>query len=161
MLGGYRPYALGKKDFSGSWPGGAYDKSSPWFHKPWGGRCSNGSFPWLTKEETTDIFDSLLLSKASSSYTQYLSPTDGCLGPKGWSHAKVTSELSSRGLKPIGDLKNIFIGYDGNGNTSSITVVSSNYSIKTFSSGDFNSIYHLRSPGTRVIRTSLFDVIIR
>ena len=161
VWGGYRPYALGKKDFSGSWPGGAYDKSSPWFHKPWGGRCSNGSFPWMTKEETTDIFDSLLLSKASSSYNQYLSPTDGCLGPKGWSHVRVVAELGSRGIKSIGDLKNIFIGYDGNGNTSSVTVVSSNYSAKTFSSGDFNSIYHLRSPGTRVILTTLFDVIIR
>lgn len=161
VWGGYRPYAIGKRDFAGSWPVDAYDKSSPWFHKPWGGRCGNSSFPWLTKEETTDLFDSLLLSKVSSSYNQYLSPTDGCLGPAGWSHAKVVSELNSRGVRPIGDLQNIFIGYDGNGNTSSVTVVSSNYPAKTFSANDFRSIYHLRSPGTRVILTTLFDVIIR
>lgn len=161
VWGGYRPYALAKRDFRGSWPSGAYDKSSPWFHKPWGGRCGNKGFPWLTKEQTADLFDAMLLSKKSASYNQYLSPTDGCLGPAGWSHSRVVSELRKKGVKPIGNLQNVFIGYDGKGHTSSVTVVSSNYPALTFSRSGFVPMYHLRSPGTRVILTNLFDVIIR
>jgi peptidoglycan hydrolase-like amidase len=161
VWGGYAPYAVGISDFAGSWPAGAYDKDSPWFHKPWGGACSNRSYPWLTKEEATDLFDALILSKRSSSYNQYLSPTDGCLGSAGWSHGQVISELNRLGVAAVGNLGNIFVGFDGAGHTSSITIVSSNYSVLTFSGAEFSAIFNLRSPGTRVLYSNLYDVLIR
>jgi len=159
------PYAIGIKDYSGSWPKGAYDKSSPWFHKAWGNsRCGGSYFPWLAKAQVTDIFNAALLSQVSSSYNQHLSPTDGCLGPAGWGSSKVISELNTRGVKDVGNLDDsgIFIGYDNRGHTSSVTFVSSKYpSGKTFGASFFSSIYHVRSPGTLSLTTNLFDVVIK
>lgn len=163
VWGGSRPYAQAVKDYRGSWPGGAYDKASPWFHKAWGkSRCSGAYFPWLTQAQVVDLFNASLLSQVGSGYNQYLSPTDGCLGSAGWSSSRVQSELGKKGVKSVGNLSNILIGFDGRGHTSSVTFVSSNYpSGKTFSGSFFNSIYHLRSPGTLSLTTNLFDVIIR
>jgi peptidoglycan hydrolase-like amidase len=161
VWGDYVPYAVGRPDFAGSWPAGAYDKDSPWFHKPWGGACGNQNYPWLNKEEMTDLFDALILSKRSSSYNQYLSPTDGCLGQSGWSHAQVIGELNRLGVPSVGNLGNIFVGFDGAGHTSSVTIVSSNYSALTFSGSEFSAIFNLRSPGTRVLYSNLYDVILR
>lgn len=161
VWGRYVPYAVGVADFAGSWPAGAYDKDSPWFHKPWGGTCGNTGFPWLDKEATADLFDALLLSKKSSSYNQYLSPTDGCLGPAGWSHQQVIAELGRLGVAPVGNLGNIFIGFDGVGHTSSITFTSSNYPAHTFSGAEFRALFNLRSLGTRVLYSNLYDVIVR
>ena len=110
----------------------------------------------------TDLFNAALLSQKSSGYNKYLSPTDGCLGAKGWSAAKVKSELAKRGVKGVGNLSNVLIGYNGKGNTSSVTFVSSKYpSGKTFSGSFFSSIFHLRSPGTLSFTSNLFDVVIR
>ncbi|OGY21506.1 MAG: hypothetical protein A2126_04205 [Candidatus Woykebacteria bacterium GWB1_45_5] len=161
VWGGYVPYAQATADFAGSWPAGAYDKDSPWFHKPWGGACGNSGYPWLNKEEITDLFDALILSKRSSSYNQYLSPTDGCLGAVGWSHAQVIGELNRLGVPSVGNLGNIFVGFDGVGHTSSMTFTSSNYPALTFSGAEFLAIFNLRSPGTRVLYSNLYDVIIR
>jgi len=161
VWGGYVPYAQAIPDFAGSWPAGAYDKDSPWFHKPWGGTCGNTGFPWLNKEEAADLFDALLLSKKSSSYNQYLSPADGCFGSPGWSHQQVINELNRIGVAPVGNLGNIFIGFDGAGHTSSITFTSSNYPAYTFSGAEFRALFNLRSPGTRLLYSNLYDVIIR
>lgn len=164
VWGGSRAYAKGINDAAGGkWPSKAYDKSSPWFHKAWGNsRCGGSYFPWLNKAQVTDLFNAALLSKKSSGYNKYLSPTDGCLGPRGWSSSKVRSELNKVGIKDVGSLSNILIGFDGKGHTSSVTFVSSKYpSGKTFSGGFFSSIYHLRSSGTLSFTTNLYDVIIR
>ena len=163
VWGGARPYAQGIKDYKGSWPSGAYDKSSPWFHKAWGNsRCSGAYYPWLTSGQVTDIFNAALLSQKSSGYNKYLSPTDGCLGAPGWSTARVVTELSKLGVKDVGNLSNVLIGFDGKGHTSSVTFVSSKYpGGRTFSGGFFMSMYYLRSPGTLSFTTNLFDVIIR
>lgn len=163
VWGGYRSYALAKKDYAGSWPKGAYDKSSPWFHKAWGNsRCGGPYFPWMTKAQVTDLFNAALLSQKSNGFNRYLSPTDGCLGPKGWSTSRVRSELAKAGVKDVGSLSNILIGFDGRGHTSSVTVVSSKYpSGKTFSAGFFSSMIFLRSPGTISLTSNLYDVIIR
>ena len=163
VWGGYRSYALARKDFKGSWPNGAYDKSSPWFHKAWGNSSCGGTyFPWMTKAQITDLFNAALLSQKSNGFNRYLSPTDGCLGPKGWSTSRVRSELAKVGVKDVGNLSNILIGFDGRGHTSSVTVVSSKYpSGKTFSAGFFSSMIFLRSPGTISLTTNLYDVIIR
>jgi len=161
VWGGNVPYAQATPDFAGSWPAGAYDKDSPWFHKPWGGTCGNSGFPWLNKEQVTDLFDALLLSKKSSSYNQYLSPTDGCLGAAGWSHQQVIGELNRLGVASVGNLGNIFVGFDGVGHTSSVTFTSSNYPAYTFSGAEFRALFNLRSTGTRVLYSNLYDVIIR
>ncbi|MCH8821219.1 SpoIID/LytB domain-containing protein [Patescibacteria group bacterium] len=163
VWGGYRSYVLAKRDYKGSWPKGAYDKSSPWFHKAWGNsRCGGAYYPWLTSAQVTDLFNAALLSQKSSGYNKYLSPTDGCLGAKGWSASKVRGKLVSLGVKDVGNLSNVLIGFDGKGHTSSITLVSSKYpSGKTFSGNFFRSIYHLRSPGTLSFTSNLFDVVVR
>lgn len=116
----------------------------------------------MTKAQITDLFNAALLSQKSSSYNQYLSPTDGCLGAKGWSSSKVRGQLAKVGVKDVGNLSNILIGFNGKGRTSSVTVVSSKYpSGKTFSAGFFSSMIFLRSPGTISLTSNLYDVIIR
>jgi SpoIID/LytB domain protein len=163
VWGSARPYAKGIKDFG---PKGAYDGpkygNSPWYHTFWNGKHCSGTFPWLTKAETADLFNAALLSQKSSSYNKYLSQNPACSGTAGWSKSKVISKLKSLGVKDVGSLSNIFIGFDGRGHTSSVTFVSSKYpNGKTFSGGFFRSIFNLRSPGNLVILTSLYDVTIR
>lgn len=165
VWGGSVPYAKGIKDYVGSWPAGAYDGpkygNSPWFHKPWGtSGCGGAGGPWMTKAQMADIFNSILLSRISSSYNQYLSPPDGCLGPAGWSFQKVKDELRKRGVADAGDIGNVFTAFDGRGNSSTVSVVSSNYGALVFNASQFRSIFSLRSPGTLSIQTTLFDTII-
>ena len=163
VWGGARPYAKGIKDARGSWPAGAYDKSSPWFHTFWNGKQCSGAFPWLTKAEVSDLFNAALLSQKSSAYNKYLSQNPACPGRiAGWSKTKVISKLKSLGVKDVGNLSKMFICYDGKGHTSSVTFVSSKYrSGKMFSGNFFRSIFNLRSLGNLVILTSLYDVTIR
>ena len=116
----------------------------------------------MSQDQVADLFNAALLSQTSSGYNKYLSPTDGCLGAAGWSRTRVISKLSDLGIKDVGSLSNILIGFDGQGHTSSVTFVSSKYpSGKTFSGSFFSSIYHLRSPGTLSLVTNLYDVIKR
>ncbi|MCH7541582.1 SpoIID/LytB domain-containing protein [Patescibacteria group bacterium] len=163
VWGGGKPYAQGIKDFG---PKGAYDGpkygNSPWYHTFWNGKGCTGAFPWLTKSEVTDIFNAALLSQKSSRYNKYLSQSPACPGrTAGWSAAKVRSTLSSVGVKDVGNLSNIFIGFDNKGHTSSVTFASNKYPAKTFSGSFFRSIFNLRSPGNLVIITSLYDVLIK
>ena len=116
----------------------------------------------MTQEQVADLFNAALLSQANSAYNQYLSQPDGCLGAAGWSRQRVINKLADLGVKDVGALSNILIGFDGQGHTSSVTFVSSKYPHgKTFSSSFFSSIYHLRSPGTLSLVTNLYDVIKR
>lgn len=158
VWGGYRAYALALKDFG---PNGAYDGpaygNSPWYHKGWGSRTGSGYNPWLTEEELADLFNSLLLSKHSSSYNQYLSPID----KGGWSMSKVRSELAKLNIKDVGDISAVVTTKDDVGHTASIYVCSNNYpcgSALSYSGTDFRSMFNLRSRGTLAIWTALFDV---
>ena len=163
VWGGYTPYTKNMADGAGSWPANAYDGpkygKSPWFHKPWGSSVCGGNTPWLTKAQMADIFNALLLSKANSTYNQYLSPPDGCLGPAGWSFQRVKDQLKKLGIKDAGDVGKFYTGFDGKGNSSVVSIVSSNYGALVYNAADFRSIFALRSPGTLVIQTSLFDAI--
>jgi SpoIID/LytB domain protein len=163
VWGGGRPYAQGIKDARGSWPSTAYDKSSPWFHTFWNGKGCTGAFPWLTKTEVTDLFNATLLSQKNSSYNQYLSQNPACPGRQpGWSRSRVINKLRQLGVKDVGNLSNIFIGFNGRGHTSSVTFVSSRYpSGRTLPGGLFYAVFNLRSPGNLVLMTSLYDVTIR
>ena len=159
------PYLKKVRDFgpNGAYEGPAYG-NSPWYHTFWNGKYCSGTFPWLTKDEVTDLFNAALLSEASSNYNQYLSPNPSCFGAPGWDSNQVVGELQRIGKAPVGTLVNggILVTPDGVGNTSSITFVSSNYpSGKTFSGSFFRSIFNIRSLGKLVILTSLYDVVIR
>lgn len=164
VWGGARPYAQGIKDFG---PKGAYDGpaygNSPWYHTYWNGKHCTGSFPWLTKAETADLFNAAILSQLSSNYNQYLSQNPACPGRSpGWSASKVINELKSKGVKDAGNISNIIHAFDGKGHTSSTTFVSNNYPTgKTFSGSFFSSIFNLRSLGNLVIITSLYDALIK
>ena len=105
-----------------------------------------------------------MLSQAGSNYNQYLSQNPACPGrAPGWSAGQVASQLNSLGINDVGTLSNggVIVAFDGRGNTSSVTFVSSKYpSGKTFSGSFFRSIFNLRSLGNLVIITSRYDILI-
>jgi len=170
VWGGYRPWALGIKDFCDpskmSCPSGAkaFDGpgygNSPWYHKAWGSRDPKKYTynPWMTQEEVADIFNALLLSKYSSSYNKYLSPID----KSGWSMKRVKDELSKLKIKPATSISAVVTTFDGKGNTTSVYLCGGSYSCGaplTFSGRDFRAMFNLRSRGTLVVWTTLFDLI--
>ncbi|PJE52263.1 hypothetical protein COV28_00550, partial [candidate division WWE3 bacterium CG10_big_fil_rev_8_21_14_0_10_48_23] len=159
VWGGYRAWALGTKDFgsNGAYDGPAYG-NSPWYHKAWGSRTGSGYNPWMTGEETADIFNALLLSKYSSNYNKYLSPID----KSGWSMKRVRDELSKLKIKSATSISAVVTTFDGKGNTASIYLCGGSYSCGaplTFSGKDFRAMFNLRSRGTLVVWTTLFDLI--
>lgn len=161
VWGSDRPWSKGIRDAkcSGNLFDCAYDGpkygNSPWFHKAWGVNNSTGS-AWMKASEVEDIFNAYLLSDKSSSYNQYLSaPSKG-----GWSFDKVKDKLDDLGIQPVGKIKNITMKDDGTGFTSSVVLSSDNYSSKSFDGYKFKSIFNLRSPGTLILWTSFYDVLI-
>ncbi len=157
VWGGERPWTKRVKDTAGDWPGEAYDGpkygDSPWFHKAWGAGPRGNA--WMTEEETEDIFNALLLSEKASSYNQYLTQPD----KGGWSMAAVKEALAKEGIKEIGAISSIQMFQDGAGFTNIVRVTSANYAVKDFDGAKFRSMFNLRSLGTLVIWTSLYDVL--
>lgn len=154
VWGSYRPWALALKDFDAE--GNAYDGpkygNSPWYHKAWG-KTDRGN-AWLTNEETQDMFNAYLLSEFSSSYNQYLSPTDS----GGWSRDAVVAELEKNGISPVGKISAIVMKDDGTGYIESVIIDSEKYGLKSFDGYKFRSMFNLRSIGTLVIWSSRYDV---
>ena len=111
----------------------------------------------MKESEVEDIFNAFLLSSKDSSYNKYLSPID----KGGWSADKVKAKLSDLSIKPVGKVTDISVKDDGTGYTTSIIVESGNYSGKAFDANKFKSVFNLRSPGTLVIWTSFFDVLVK
>lgn len=173
VWGGYRPWALGIKDFCDlskmSCPSGAkaFDGpgygDSPWYHKAWGSRDPKKYTynPWMTQEEVADIFNTLLLSKYSSSYNKYLSPID----KGGWSMTRVKEKLRSLKISPVEKISALITTPDGKGHTSSVLVcqpLRNPYpcgSPLSFTGKDFRAMFNLRSRGSLVIWTTYFDLI--
>ncbi len=162
VWGSSRPWSKGIRDTkcSGNLFDCAYDGpnsgKSPWFHKAWGVNKSSGS-AWMKESEVQDMFNSYLLSEKNSSYNQYLSPVD----KGGWSFDKVKSKLNDLSIKPVGAIKDITARDDGTGYTTSLVLDSENYSNKSFDGYKFKSVFNLRSPGTLVLWTSFYDVLIK
>lgn len=165
VWGGYRAWAVGIKDFG---PNGAYDGpaygNSPWYHKAWGDRdpkTGPAYDPWLMEEETTDIFNALLLSKYSSSYDQYLSPID----QGGWGFDRIKQELRNLGISPVEKISALITTSDDKGHTASVLVCQPSGnpypcgSPLTYSGKDFRAMFNLRARGSLVIWTSLYDLI--
>lgn len=145
---------------SGSWSintawDGPGHGNSPWFHKAWGDRAGGSAYnPWLNAEETADMFNATTLSKHSSTYNQYLSPID----KGGWSMQQVRDEVSRLGKPVIDAASAVGYGFDGQGNTSAVSVVGNNGVAYSLGGKEFRSIFNLRSRGTLAIWTSFFDV---
>lgn len=140
----------------GAWStANAYDGpnygNSPWFHTFWG--LYSGT-PWISATDTADLFNAAILSAYDSSYNQYLSPQ----ASGGWSYDRVIQELKAKGQPWIDQATAVGVGMDGRGNTNQISVVGANGSAKTLDGKQFRGVFNLRSPGTLVIYTSLFDV---
>lgn len=160
VWGSDRPWTKGIRDakcggniFDCAYDGPNYGKS-PWFHKAWGVGSSGSA--WMKESEVVDIFNAYLLSEKSSSYNQYLSaPSKG-----GWSFDKVKDKLSDLNIKPASGIKSITMKDDGTGYTTSVVLNSDNYSNKIFEGYKFKSIFNLRSPGTLILWTSFFDVLV-
>jgi len=157
VWGSSRPWAQRIRDwdcseglFSCAYDGPSHG-DSPWFHKAWGDTPRGD--PWLTEEETEDIFNAYLLSEKDSGYNQHLSPED----QGGWSKEEVKDALHNEGLERIEGIEDIVVVDDGEGYIDVVHVTYSGGS-KDFDGYKFRSIYNLRSPGTLVIWTSFFDV---
>ncbi|OGC50649.1 hypothetical protein A2716_03120 [candidate division WWE3 bacterium RIFCSPHIGHO2_01_FULL_40_23] len=161
VWGSERPWSKGIRDAScsGNIFDCAYDGpkygNSPWFHKAWGVNKSTGN-AWMKASEVEDIFNAYLLSEKGSSYNKNLSPVD----KGGWSSDKVKDKLEELGVKPVGKVKNISMKDDGAGFTTSVVLTSDNYSGKSFDGYKFKSVFNLRSPGTLIIWTSFYDVLV-
>lgn len=161
VWGGDRPWTKGIRDAacSGNLFDCAYDGpkygNSPWFHKAWGTNKASGN-AWMKGSDVEDIFNAYLLSEKDSSYNKNLSPSD----KGGWSSDKVKEKLSDLGIKSVGKISDISMKDDGTGYTTSVVLKSENYSTRSFDGYKFRSIFNLRSPGTLVIWTSFYDVLI-
>ncbi len=165
VWGGATPYAIGIKDVAGggSWPTDSFDGpkygNSPWFHKAWGTKACSGAYnPWMTKDEVADLFNSILLSDKDSSQTSALNPYD--CGRGGISPTEVKNRLAQKGVANVGDIGNIVTGFNNQGSTTTLNVVSSNYGLIVFDAAKFRSMFLLRSPGSLSLPTTLFDFII-
>ena len=107
--------------------------------------------------EVEDIFNAYLLSNKDSSYNKYLSPVD----KGGWSSDKVKDKLDDLGIDPVGAISGVSMKDDGTGYTTSVVLKSANYSEKTFDGYKFRSVFNLRSPGSLVLWTSFYDVLVK
>ena len=110
----------------------------------------------MKASEVEDIFNAYLLSDKNSSYNKDLSPID----KGGWSHDKVKDKLEDLGIEPVGKVTSVSMKDDGTGYTTSVVLNSENYSNKSFDGYKFKSIFNLRSPGTLIIWTSFYDILI-
>jgi len=159
VWGSSRAWAQRLKDFG---PSGAYDGpnygNSPWYHKAWGSRTGSGYDPWMTEVEVADIFNSARLSAYSSSYNQYLSPPYNTSSP-GWSIDQVKEELRRLGIIPLEKVTAVVTTFANDGFTTASVYGCDGGTCLNFSGKDFRAMFNLRSIGSLVIWTTLFDLI--
>jgi SpoIID/LytB domain protein len=134
----------------------AYDKSSSVFYCDWGSRSEYNKTAWLKPEEIADIANVILLAKADGSTQKHLVQVDkpNPDGVETWDATKVRSELSGRGITPLGSVSNVSISADfGSGKTTSVNIDG-----KTFDGQDFKSYFNLRAPANIQIVGPLFNI---
>ena len=134
----------------------AYDKSSSIFYCDWGSRSQYNKTAWLKPEEIADIANDILLAKADGSIQKHLSQIDKP-NPDGvdtWDEGMVKSELSSRGITPLGSVSDISIGIDfGSGKTTTVTIDG-----RSFDGQDFKTYFNLRAPSNIQIVGPLYNI---
>ncbi|PIS23016.1 hypothetical protein COT49_02325 [candidate division WWE3 bacterium CG08_land_8_20_14_0_20_40_13] len=160
VWGSSRPYSQRLRDGKcDDWEQCSYDGpnygDSPWFNRAWGKGTEPG--PWMTGPQTEDIFNAYLLSNKDSSYNSDLSPVD----KDGINENEVKTKLEEEGIIPVGEISKIEVYDDGQGYTTKIRLYSENYNGEDFDGYKFRSVFNLRAPGTIVIWTSFFDVLVK
>lgn len=147
----------GISDFSGSWPGGAYEKigGSPWFYKGWykarsGASCGRSN-PWLSEEEMADILNAWKVLYQGGGDVSRVSPTGSCWGG---------NPYSKEDLRAIGgftSLSSISVIYSNSGFTQTLSLQTNKGGI-TISGEEFKKAFNLRAPGYIGIKSSLFNI---
>lgn len=138
----------------------AYDKNSPWFYCDWGSRSEDNGTAWLQSSDVADIANTILLSQADSSTTQYLSQVDKSI-PGTWNASQVQQELKSHNITPYTSVSNVTVSADfGTGNTTTVTVTGDG-GTQSFSGSEFKTLFNLRAPANIQIVGPLFNVEIR
>ena len=161
VWGGVTGYTHVVRDYVGSWPAGGYDKDSPWYHKAWGARDGGAYNPWLTKAETVDLLNAMLLYQQTGQTTagdyDLSGPASGGTGPEG-----IVNALNTRGIQPIGDFQLLTMNHnDGTGQTDALNVIGGPRNHTILNGASVKKVFNLRSPGTLGLMSTLFDVISR
>lgn len=134
----------------------AYDRSSSIFYCDWGSRSEYNKTAWLKSEEVADIANVILLAKADGSTQKHLTQTDkpNPDGVETWNADRVKSELTSRGITPLGGVSNVSIGADfGSGRTTTVTIDG-----RSFDGQEFKNYFNLRAPSNIQIVGPLFNI---
>lgn len=145
------------KDLDGE--GRAFDGpghgASPWFHKAWYDKASDGH-PWLTKEELADLFNTALLPE---SYNENLSQEVPVTSTTpGWSKEQVREALRSEGIEPIEDFSEVKVAHSDEGYTLLIRV-STPSGTRDIDGRRFRQIFVLRSRGRLALWSSLYEIV--
>lgn len=148
----------------GCWPNDSFEKKagSSWYYKGWYKTRSNAAYgrssPWLNNEEFSDIMNAVLYySKTNDS--SHLSQTQNCIGScdgNAWSKDELKRQVSDKG-GPISSINSISVSYSTSGYTQNVKV-STDKGEFNFGGEMFKSIFNLRSPGSIVIKSSLFNI---
>jgi SpoIID/LytB domain protein len=140
VWGGVTSYTHVVQDYAGSWPSGAYDKDSPWFHKAWG--QTNGS-PWLSKTDILHILNAAIV---------YQNTNDA---------SSIAADLNTF-TSPLTDLTGFsFTQNGGTGQTDAVLVLGTNQGIATIKANAVSAAVNLKAPGTIELKSTLFDIITR
>ncbi|NLD46024.1 MAG: SpoIID/LytB domain-containing protein, partial [Clostridiaceae bacterium] len=168
------PWMKSIKDYGpkGPYEGPSY-ANSPYYRRFWGAKNDNWNLkmctryanypkecnPWLTNEETQDLFNIILLmEKVGDIYNSNLSPL--YYGYENtWNHQQVIDKLNELGVSSVGNISEILTYENNSGDTTTIVVKSTNYGVREFNAKNFKDVYYLRSPGTLHIKTSRFDFV--
>lgn len=138
VWGGATSWTHVVKDYAGSWPSGAYDKASPWFHKAWGE--SNGT-PWLTKQQMVQIFNAAIKYQQTNNASS------------------IEADLSTF-TSPLTDFADVAFSHDDNaGQTTGIIVIGTNQGTVTISGAAVRAAVNLKTPGSIQLKSTLYDVI--
>lgn len=138
VWGGVTSYTQVVRDYAGSWPNGAYDKDSPWFHKAWGE--ANGS-PWMGKSDMLHIFNAALKYQQSNNASS------------------IEADLSTY-TTPLTDFADVaFTRNDTTGQTDAVIIIGTNQGTVNITGKAVRAAVNLKAPGTIMLQTTLFDII--
>ena len=145
------------------WPNDSYEKQagSSWYYKGWYKTRSNASYgrshPWLTSDEISDILNAeIYFDKTHDS--SHLSQTQNCIGScdsNAWAKDELRRQVGDKG-GPVSSVNSISVTYSTGGYTQNVHV-STDKGEFNFNGSDFKDIFNLRSPGSIVIKSSLFN----
>ena len=156
--GGVRSWTKVTRDYTGSWPGGAYDKESPWFYKAWGSR-GGGFNPWITKDEMADLLNAaILLQKTGATSGSDFDILRSDFG--GSTPAQLRSALSKRGVTPVSSISRV-VTHEVPSLGEARLDVQTNSGAYSFTGPQMQRIINARAPGSIELTSTLFNVEVR